>query len=251
MPKSSLGKTVAIVQARLGSSRLPMKSLLCLHGYPIIDWVTQRLSTSRLLDKIIVATPDTRMDMVLHEHLRRRNIETMAGSENDVLSRFCDAARLTGADTVVRVCADNPLLWGEAVDRLLLFYAVTHCDYAYNHIPRNNLWPDGLGAEVLSADLLLDLERKAETPAQREHCLNYIWDNADRYCIATFDPEEASLRRPDIRLDVDTPQDFVRLALAPLRIDMRADEVVQIMDRPAGEWTPPPNGASPRVAELS
>ena len=193
--------------------------------------MTQRLSTSRLLDNIIVATPDTPMDAVLREHLRSRNIDTMSGSENDVLSRFCDAARLTGADTVVRVCADNPLIWGEAVDRLLLFYAVTHCDYAYNHIPRNNLWPDGLGAEVLSAELLFDLERKAETPSQREHCLNYIWDNAGQFRIATFDPDEAVLRRPDIKLDIDTPQDFARLALAPLRIDMRADEVVQIMDR--------------------
>ena len=78
MPTSTLGKTVAIVQARLGSSRLPMKSLLCLHGYPIIDWVTQRLSTSRLLDNIIVATPDTPMDAVLREHLRSRNIDTMS-----------------------------------------------------------------------------------------------------------------------------------------------------------------------------
>lgn len=229
MPKSTLGKTVAIVQARLGSSRLPMKSLLCLHGYPIIDWVTQRLSTSRLLDRIIVATPDTPMDAVLREHLRCRNIASMSGSENDVLSRVCDAARLTGAETVVRVCADNPLIWGEAVDRLLLFYAVTHCDYAYNHIPRNNLWPDGLGAEVLSADLLFELERMAKTPAQREHCLNYLWDNRGDFCLATFDPDETALRRPDVRLDVDTPEDFARLALAPLRIDMTADEVMRCM----------------------
>ena len=177
------------------------------------------------------------MDAVLREHLRSRNIAAMSGSENDVLSRFCDAARLTQADTVVRVCADNPLIWGEAIDRLLLFYSVTRCDYAYNHIPRNNLWPDGLGAEVLSADLLFDLERKANTPGQREHCLNYIWDNAEQFRIATFDPEEPALRRPDIKLDVDTPQDFARLALAPLRIDMRADEVVQIMGRPAEEQT--------------
>lgn len=237
MPEHALGKTVAIVQARLGSSRLPMKSLLCLHSYPIIDWVTQRLSTARLLDKIIVATPDTPMDAVLREHLRSRNIAAMSGSENDVLSRFCDAARLTQADTVVRVCADNPLIWGEAIDRLLLFYSVTRCDYAYNHIPRNNLWPDGLGAEVLSAKLLFELEQKAKTPGQREHCLNYIWDNAEQFRIATFDPEEPALRRPDIKLDVDTPQDFARLALAPLRIDMRADEVVQIMGRPAEEQT--------------
>ena len=85
--------------------------------------------------------------------------------------------------------------------------------------------------------MLFDLERKAKTPGQREHCLNYIWDNAEQFRIATFDPEEPALRRPDIKLDVDTPQDFARLALAPLRIDMRADEVVQIMGRPAEEQT--------------
>ena len=124
------GKSVAIVQARLGSSRLPLKSLLCLRDLPVIDWVTRRLAQSRRLDRIMVAVPDTELDRVLLEHLRRRGVPCLAGPESDVLARFCLAARAAEADLVVRVCADNPLIWGEAVDRLLAHYERTDCDYA-------------------------------------------------------------------------------------------------------------------------
>ena len=100
-------KCIAIVQARLGSSRLPMKSLLCMRGLPLIDWVTSRLTTARCLDGLIVAVPDTPLDRVLVEHLQRRNVPCMTGPENDVLERFRQAAAFTGADFIVRVCADN------------------------------------------------------------------------------------------------------------------------------------------------
>lgn len=219
-------RRIAIVQARLGSSRLPMKSLLCLRDVPVIDWVTQRLARARSLDGIMVAVPDTPLDLVLLEHLRRRGVPCMAGPEDDVLARFCMAARMADAGLVVRVCADNPLIWGEAVDRLADFHARGRWDYAYNHVPRNNLWPDGLGAEILSRDLLEELETKAVLPAQREHCLNYIWDNAARFSIGTFDPQEEWLRRPDLKLDMDRPEDFRRLALLPLHPQMDARAIV-------------------------
>lgn len=224
------GKIVAIVQARLGSSRLPMKTLLCLRDLPVIDWIVQRLSHSRRLHGTMVAVPDTPLDQVLREHLQRRNVPCIVGSENDVLSRFCLAARAADADVVVRVCADNPLIWGEAVDRLVDFYDASDCDYAYNHIPRNNLWPDGLGAEIISRELLEKLDAAATQTSQREHCLNYIWDNADFFRIATFDPEETWLRRPDLKLDMDRPEDFRRLALMPLHPDMDARALVDALD---------------------
>lgn len=221
-------KVVAVVQARLGSSRLPLKSLLCLRDLPVIDWVTRRLAQSRRLDQVMVAVPDTALDQALLEHLRRRGVPCMAGPEDDVLARFCLAARQAEAELVVRVCADNPLIWGEAVDRLVDFYEATGCDYAYNHIPRNNRWPDGLGAEILSRDLLDGLDARARQALQREHCLNYIWDNPADFRIATFDPEEPWLRRPDLKLDLDRPEDFRRLALLPLTPDMDARAIVDV-----------------------
>ncbi|MBD5417799.1 MAG: NTP transferase domain-containing protein [Desulfovibrio sp.] len=224
------GKVVAIVQARLGSSRLPLKSLLTLRGLPIIDWVTGRLARARQLDGLIVAVPDTKLDRVLYEHLERHGVPVMAGPEQDVLARFAQAAKQTDAGLVVRVCADNPCIWGEAVDRLVDHYRKGGCDYAYNHIPRGNLWPDGLGAEILSRDLLDELDSRAKLESQREHCLNYLWDNAESYRIATFDPEEPWLRRPDLKLDVDSADDFRRLALLPLAPDMDAAQIIAACD---------------------
>lgn len=217
---------VAIVQARLGSSRLPLKSLLCLRGLPVIDWVTTRLKKSRLLSRIIVAVPDTELDRVLIEHLKTAATDYIAGPEEDVLRRFVLAARATDADYIVRVCADNPLVWAEAIDQLIEFYAVNECDYAWNHVPRDNLWPDGLGAEIISAPLLYELDRLAQLPSQREHCLNYIRDNEASFRLATFDPVEPWLCRPDLKLDLDSPADFQKLALLPLNPHMNAAEIV-------------------------
>ena len=227
-PMRKTGKVIAIVQARLGSTRLPMKSLLCLRDVPVIDWVTRRLAQAAKLDGIMVAVPDTPLDRVLVEHLQRRGVPCVAGSEDDVLARFCLAARTADAGRVVRVCADNPLIWAGAIDRLVDFYDQGGWDYAYNHIPRNNLWPDGLGAEILSRELLEELDAKAVQTSQREHCLNYIWDNVSSFKIGTFDPEEDWLRRPELKLDMDRPDDFCRLALKPIHPDMDARDIVRV-----------------------
>ena len=225
------GKVVCIVQARLGSSRLPLKSLLSLRDTPIIDWVMRRLAASREIDKIMAAVPDTALDNVLAEHLERHGMDCIAGPEEDVLARFLQAARATDAAYIVRVCADNPLVWGEAVDRLVRHYATTNCDYAYNHIPRDNLWPDGLGAEMLSRELLENLERLARKPSQREHCLNYIWDNRKDFVISTFNPEESWLCRPDLKLDIDSAEDFARMARLAVTPDMDAQAIVAAWDK--------------------
>lgn len=217
---------VAIVQARLGSARLPLKSLVCLKGAPIIDWVVARLAGATEISRIVVAIPDTPLDAALGDYLRQKGIAVHAGPEDDVLTRFQEAAARTGAELVVRVCADNPLIWGEAVDRLVRFYRKSRLDYAYNHIPRGNLWPDGLGAEIISAPLLEEICALAKTPAQREHCFNYIWDNAASYRIGTFDPEEEWLRRPELKFDIDTAGDYQRLALLPIHPGIGARELL-------------------------
>ena len=219
-------KVVAIVQSRLGSTRLPLKAFLNLHGKPLIDWTLERLAMATRLDGIVVAVPDTEMDALLQKHVEAGGFRCVAGSEDDVLARFVLAAQKANAGKIVRVCADNPLVWGEAVDRLVDFYGKNSCDYAYNHIPRNNLWPDGLGAEMISRDLLDEMDKKAREKSQREHCLNYIWDNSNDYRIATFDPAEDWLKRPDLKLDVDRPADYVRLAQRPLKTQKNSREIL-------------------------
>ncbi len=104
------GPVVAIIQARLGSSRLPLKSLLCFRGSPVIDWVTTRVARSRKVDRVLVAIPDTELDAVLADHLAARRVACFRGDENDVLGRYVNAAASVDAGTVIRVCADNPLI---------------------------------------------------------------------------------------------------------------------------------------------
>lgn len=226
---------VAIIQARLGSSRLPLKSLVTLNDKPLIDWVTNRVGAAREVNRVVVATPDTELDKPLRDHLKRRGREVIEGSENDVLDRFLLAARQTDADLVLRVCADNPFIWPEAIDRLVRFYRAGDYDYAYNHIPKGNAWPDGLGAEILARETLEKIASLADKPAQREHCLNYIWDTPSDFRVATFDPEENWLRRPEIKLDIDTPEDFRRLSLSAIRPDSDAREIIAAWDAASRE----------------
>ena len=105
-------KTVAVIQARIGSTRLPCKMLLSLHGRPLVEWVVRRAGRARRLDGLIVAIPDTRDNDVLAAALARLAVAVYRGPEDDVLKRIVLAARSTGATDVVRVCADNPLICG-------------------------------------------------------------------------------------------------------------------------------------------
>jgi len=221
-------KTVAIIQARMGSTRLPCKMMLQLAGYPLVDWVVRRTQAAALVDQVVLATSVNPENDILERHLAAQGIAVFRGSEDDVLERFYNAAQKYGATHVVRVCADNPLVWGGAIDELIRCYRKTGCDYAYNHIPRRNAWPDGLGAEMTSFALLERIAREATLPAHREHCLSYIWDNPELFSIATFDPADARLARPHVRLDVDIAADYVKLARMPLRLDMSPLEILDL-----------------------
>ncbi len=225
-------KTVIVIQARLGSSRLPCKTLLTLHGLPVIDWVVHRCSLSKLADDLVVALPDTRWDDVLARHLQAEGIAIWRGPEQDVLTRMHDAAKAHGAEAVVRVCADNPLIWGEEIDNLISFYQREStngdCDYAYNHIPKNNLYPDGLGAEITSFTIFAQMNAEAVLPSHREHCLNYLVENPQKFTIRTFDPPNSALHRPELRLDIDTAEDFINLALLDITPDITPEAIVRL-----------------------
>lgn len=225
-------KTVIVIQARLGSSRLPCKTLLNLRGLPVIDWVVERCGRSMLADDLVVALPDTRRDEVLARHLQARGVNVFRDSEQDVLSRMHGAAAAHGADLVVRVCADNPLIWGGEIDNLIRFYlrenAAGTCDYAYNHIPKNNRYPDGLGAEIVSFGLFSRIAEEAVLPAHREHCLSYVVDKPDLFRIRTFDPLDPLLCRPELKLDMDTAEDFINLSLLDIRPDITPQEIVAL-----------------------
>ena len=221
-------KTVAIIQARLGSTRLPYKMMLSLHGKPLIEWVIKRVQKSKKLDDIVVAIPISQENDILENYINKLGIKVFRGSESNVLDRFYKAVKDTDFTHIVRVCADNPLIDGNEIDNLIEFYADNSCEYAYNHIPRDNLYPDGLGAEIISFELLKFLNENAVLQHHKEHCLSYIWDNKEKFTIKTFDPPNKKLHRVDVKLDVDTFDDYYKLSMKNFDINTSSEELIKL-----------------------
>ena len=217
---------IAIIQARMGASRLPNKMLLNLHGYPIVEWVYRRVSQAKRIDRILFALPETIQDDLLAWYLESIGAEVYRGNETDLVDRYYQVAKSVNAELIVRVCADNPLISATEIDRLIYFFQQGQCDYAYNHIPLNNSWPNGLGAEICNMALLEEIVAMAKEPVHREHLFNYIWDNPENFNIGTFEPPK-ELAYPDVKLDIDTMTDYQRLLQRPYQIEMTAREVVQ------------------------
>lgn len=209
------------------SSRLPKKILLDLHGHPIYEWVFRRLKSSKNIDLIIFALPDNKSDDILASNLSNLGANVRRGSEDDLVDRFYQIAKSVNAKKIVRICADNPLICSSEVDRLIEFYNNNEVDYAYNHLPKNNFYPDGLGAEICSMELLEEIYINSILPEHREHLFNYIWDNENRYMIKTFNPP-SKLAFPNLKLDIDTMKDYLKLSKKAYRIDMNADEIIKI-----------------------
>ena len=221
-------KNIAIVQARIGSTRLPCKMLLSLHGAPIIEWVLRRLQKSQLLDDIIAAIPATKDNDILEKTILELGVKVFRGSERNVLNRFYESAKNQNATNIVRICADNPLIDVKEVDKLIDFYQKNNCDYAYNHIPRDNLYPDGLGAEIVSFDLLKNIHDIVTTQYHKEHCLSYITDNKDNFTIKTFDPEDKTLQHPELKFDIDTFDDYHKLFMKDIDIDISSQDLIKL-----------------------
>lgn len=217
---------VAVIQARMGSSRLPNKMMLWLHGMPVVEWVWRRVAMAKQIKRVVFAIPDTSGDQVLADYLVSIGAAVFRGSETDVLRRMTEAARKEGAEVVIRVCADNPLVCGSEIDHLIEFYKREGGDYSYNHIPRGNTYPDGLGAEIISMALLEKINNSATSPNQREHVFNYVWDHPEQFRISTFNPPDDALAHPELKLDLDTMADYAALLKLNIHIEMSAREVV-------------------------
>lgn len=166
---------VAIVQARLGSSRFPRKVLARLGDDTVIDVLVKRLRASKLLDGIVIAIPDSNQDNELAEFCAERGYQFFRGDEHDVLKRYVEAARNFKASCIVRITADCPLIDPSVVDATLNCYADRRVDYCSNcHPPK---FPDGLDVEVFGIDALIQANLLAVTKSEREHVTPVLQHN--------------------------------------------------------------------------
>ncbi len=165
-------KTVAIVQARMGSTRFPNKVMQPICGTPMIGLLLERLSKAKCIDRIILATSSDPRNEPLTEYVRSLGFEVYLGSEDDVLDRYYRAAKAAGADVVVRITGDCPLIDPRLVDAVVAKFKDNNVDYASNTMPPT--FPDGLDTEVFTFKALETAWRRAEDPRHREHVTPYI-----------------------------------------------------------------------------
>ncbi|MBE9523993.1 MAG: aminotransferase class III-fold pyridoxal phosphate-dependent enzyme, partial [Chloroflexi bacterium] len=195
-------KIVAIVQARMGSIRLPNKVMKPINGTPMIELLLSRLSRSKELDLIIVATSTDERNQPLVEHVKKSGYICEQGSENDVLERFVEAARKHEADVVVRITGDCPLIDPEMVNEVIRGFKAADVDYFSNTNPPT--YPDGLDIEVFSFKALEKANQETNNTFDREHVTPYLRERG-RFNTASMQHDEDLSA---LRWTVDEPDDF-------------------------------------------
>ena len=245
-------RTIAVVAARMGSERLPGKSMARLAGKPSFAHIVERLGRSRCLDGIVLATTSRPEDEALRACAKRVGVPFYAGSAEDVLGRIVAAARSVDAEVIVQITGDCPLIDPRISDRVIEAYRTEKPDYAINVIQapddppegalllgcptalRRSPYPTGMETEVFATKQLAEVETITQDPADREHVSLYFYEHPDKYRLL-YVPAPPEHRRPDVRLCVDTPEDYrvvsaVYDALYPTDPDFGLSEIIAFLD---------------------
>jgi spore coat polysaccharide biosynthesis protein SpsF len=225
-------RVVAIVSARMASSRYPGKAVAPLAGRPLLEVLLQRIASSPVLDSVALATSTLPENRVLLEIAQRLGIPAFQGDEEDVLRRHVDCARHMGADHVVRVTGDNPLTDLETMERLIALHLEKDADYTY--VPGDALLM-GILSEVVSRSALERSWDRGDARHRSELVTLYIKEHPAEFRIATA-TLPARLYRPEYRLTVDEAEDvtlmqsiFERLAAPGKAVSTR--EAIALLDR--------------------
>ncbi|MBI5728449.1 MAG: glycosyltransferase family protein [Candidatus Magasanikbacteria bacterium] len=209
-------RIVGIIQARMGSTRLPGKMMMDLAGEPVIAWVVRRAQKSRRVDEWRLATTTDQSDDVLVKWAQANHLSAFRGSVDDVLDRFYRTAKAAAAENVVRVTGDCPLLDPLVVDDAVNAHIAAGAQYTSNTHPAT--YPDGLDVEVFSFAALTRAWQEAEKSSEREHVTPYIWKHPELFTIKNV---VYKTDLSDRRWTLDTPEDYAFLRLVAEEIKRR------------------------------
>ncbi|MDV2583345.1 glycosyltransferase family protein [Alkalibacillus haloalkaliphilus] len=196
---------VAIVQTRMGSTRLPGKVLKPVLSKPLLEYQVERLRRTECLDQIVIATTTQAEDQTIVDFSKELSIPYYRGSEEDVLSRYVEAANHYDADVIVRITSDCPIIDPQVIDQVVSYYLENHHDYDYVSNTLQRTYPRGMDTEVFSKNLLEKVSKLAETQSEREHVTAYILKRSDQYKVKNIAHSE---NHSDNRWTVDTVEDF-------------------------------------------
>jgi len=196
-------KVVAIIQARTGSTRLQNKVLLNLEGKTVLDQVINRVKASKLVDCVVVATTINKKDLDIANACSKTKTSVYCGSENDVLDRYYQAAKLFQADHIVRITADCPLIDPKIIDQIIKLHLQKKGDYTSNCTEVT--YPDGEDVEVFTINTLFKIWKKAQLNSEREHVTKYIANHPKEFKIINY---RNSKNLSDKRWTLDEPADY-------------------------------------------
>lgn len=228
-------KIFAIIQARMASTRLPGKILMeLLPGKNVLECMLERVSRSKFINKIVVATTNNPKDKKLVDFLKSIRQEYFVGSENDVLDRYYHAAKKNVSsekDILVRLTSDCPVIDPEIIDAVIESYFDNNCDFASNTLFPYT-FPDGMDTEVVSFKNLEKAWREAVLPSHREHVTFYFWQNPKLFRIFYY---KSPKDRSSYRLTLDYPEDYQLLKniyqnLYGAKKDFNLEDIIKYLD---------------------
>lgn len=201
-------KITVVVQARMGSTRLPGKVLMPLAGKPLLVRMMERLQAASTPSELIVATTTETADEPIRECCGDFGYHCFSGHPTDLLDRHYQAGLQTNADVIVKIPSDCPLIDPEVVDRVIGFY----CDHASSYDFVSNLhpptWPDGQDVEVIPIGILEHAWREATLPMEREHTTPFIWERGDQFRLGNVVWETGLNYSMTHRWTIDYPEDY-------------------------------------------
>ncbi len=199
-------KVCAIIEARIGSERLPGKVLIPVLGKSILQHIIERSNSCKYVDETILAIPDTKDNDILEKFAFEKSVTFYRGSENNVLERFYLAAKENNSDVIVRMPGDDPLIDPEIIDLVISKHLNTDADYSCTEYPDWFL-PRGLGVEVFSFKALEKSYKESKKDYEKEHVALHFIENPNSFKFnAIVLPEH--LKNPTLRLTLDTKEDL-------------------------------------------
>ncbi len=200
-------KIVAIVQARIGSTRLPGKSMKLILGKPMLWYQLRQISKSNKINQVVVATTNRKKDKVISDYCKKNKIECFRGDEKNVLSRFFFASLQYKADIIVRLTSDCPLIDPKIIDKAINIFQKNNYDYVSNTCPAEGAtYTDGMDVEVFDFFSLSNAYLKCKYYSEKEHVTHFFWKENNGFKIFRFN-QKVNYR--NYRLTVDYMEDFI------------------------------------------
>lgn len=224
-------KVDAIIEARMGSARLPGKTMFNIVGKPVIGLLLERLRYASKINNIIVATTTKSEDDTVEDFCRQTNTLCFRGSSEDVLGRVYNAAKKYHTDVVVEVTADCPLLDPWLIDECIEIFLDSDCDYLSNFITQS--YPPGIDVQIFSFKVLEEINHLAKEEIYREHVSFYIQRHPEKYKLKNV-KAPPGLTYPDWHLELDEEKDYTLIKkiyenLYPINSKFTTKDIIRLL----------------------